>query len=535
MIRARWLLSLAVVATAALTGCGSSHHAAAVHHAATASKLPPQAKTPYASSQPASTGRVQAANLSGNTVASLGFELTRDGFSFENYSFVAGAELDAHAMRELFGDQVCADAPSDNCTLTEPAQQWAAQTSAEMEGGHCYGFSMTALRFFTHNLSPSTFGAPTVYQLPFSSTLQSEIAYGWANQTLTDVQNQIVHLTPTQTLRFLEQAMAKGQTYTMGILNQSDGHAVTPIAIIDHGGGKFGIEIYDNNFPGVPREIAVDTNADTWSYYGATTPGVDAYQWDGQGTNNPMLLEPLSAIEHQHACPFCTTGAGGAGGNRMLRVTLTGNPDQHGHLLIRTADGHEIGYANGRLVNTIPGARAFVPQLTQDWKAHPEPIYLVPDTGALQVTLQGAGATGHDKAAVQVTGPGFGASILGLVPSAGSTDRISLGAGGRSLSVSASGGSGPAPTVQLAGTSGRTSTEAVVTPKAFGSGARVTVSLASSSNRLSVSTAGAAQTAPVALTVQRATPSGGTSVHKAGVNLSSSRPTAFTLGLNRTS
>ncbi|MGI9188064.1 MAG: hypothetical protein ACR2J9_11220 [Gaiellales bacterium] len=39
------------------------------------------------------------------------------------------------------------------------------------------------------------------------------------------------------------------------------GHAITPIALSDRGGGLFDIAVWDNNFPGRVRAVHVDTNA----------------------------------------------------------------------------------------------------------------------------------------------------------------------------------------------------------------------------------------------------------------------------------
>jgi len=251
------ILPMAIAVT--IAGCGSSSH----QHTVLAAKQ----LAPYANDRSAVTGHVVAAHDTGTVVSSLGFELGRDGFSFENYGFIAGVEIDQHAMRELFGNGVCAGAASDSCTLTPAAQQWAAQTEAAMAGGHCFGFSVTALRFFTHKLDPNQFGGPTTFSLQFSPQLQSELAYGWAMQELAAVRRADIADTPTGTIQFLEKALANhgGENYTMGIFKPdgSDGHAVTPIAIENLGGGQYQIDIYDNNYPGTPRAISVNTSNDS--------------------------------------------------------------------------------------------------------------------------------------------------------------------------------------------------------------------------------------------------------------------------------
>src|SRR5437588_5670890 len=142
---------IAFMAAACLLGCGGGGH-----HP-TKTKLPKQAVVRFASDRPADVGPVPGPPGTGTIVASIPFDPTRDGFAFENYGFIAGPQLTPHVMRELFGNVVCADAPSERCTLTPAAQQWASAEVDSYIGGHCQGFSVTALRFFTHNLNPSQF------------------------------------------------------------------------------------------------------------------------------------------------------------------------------------------------------------------------------------------------------------------------------------------------------------------------------------------------------------------------------------------
>ena len=487
---------------------------------------------PYANDRSAITGHVVAAHDTGSVVASLGFDLGRDGFSFENYGFIAGVEIDQHAMRELFGDGVCAGTASDSCTLTPAAQQWAAQTDAAMAGGHCFGFSVTALRFFTHKLDPNQFGGPTTFSLQFSPQLQSELAYGWAMQELTAVRKADITNTPTGTIQFLEKALANhgGEVYTIGIFKPdgSEGHAVTPIAVENLGGGQYQVDIYDNNYPDTPRAISVNTTNDSWTYNAAPNPSDPAGVYSGQGTTNPMNLEPLSAGLGTQPCPFC--GTAGASRRGMLRISLGGNPVNHGHLLITTADGRQIGYAGGRFVNDIPGESVFQPYLNQDWKAQPEPIYEVPADGPVQVTLDGVNATGTDAASVYVTGPGFGATVANLKPAAGFSDRIVVGAGGSALALHASTSTGgTAPTMQLARNLGASGSELTATPQGLAAGASLGIALMPAGHRLSVTSSGTATTGPVALSLRRVGPAGIQTVHS-GVTLGSGQTQTLSLG-----
>lgn len=525
-MRAKALLSVA--AAVLLAGCGGS--------AAHTSKIQPaNALTSFASDQTAIQGHLVSAHTTGTLEASIPFDPTRDGFSFENYAFIAGTQIDQHVMRELFGDGVCADAPSDSCTLTPAAQQWVQQAIDSTFGGHCFGFSVTALRFFTHRLDPAAFGGSTPFSLPLSAALENDLAYGFVMQQLDSVRRATFTGAPSQIIAFLEKAFKNpsAEVYTLGFYNGSssnpEGHAVTPIGVENLGGGKYNILIYDNNKPGTTQAVSVDTNAETWSYELAINPTDPSTLWGGQGTTNPMFVVPLSPGLGVQPCPFC--GAAGRSRAGVVRISLGGDPDVHGHLLI-VSGGRRLGYVNGRFVNEINGARVIRPLLNEIWKAHPEPIYEVPAGTKLSITLQGAGASGHDAAAVHVTGPGFGATVENLLPGPTSSDQITVAPGGSAVALALLGSAqNGTPTVQLARDHGRTGSVLVVTPKALAAGTQLNLRLAPSISRLSVTTSGATQPVPVAVTLRAVGPAGSRIVQNHNVGLTPGMPATFSLRL----
>ncbi len=525
-------ISIALLsAGAALAGCGGT---TSTTHSTRATAPAPHLPRLFASDQPVDKGHVVTAHDQGTVVASDGFNPAVDGFSFENYGFIAGVEINQHDLREMFGDAVCADAPSDACTLTPAAQQFAQQVSDGMLGGHCFGFSVTALRFFRHLLSQSDFGGTSTFSLGLSPSLVSEIAYGWAMQLLPAVQNAAIAQTPTNEIKILTKALANpsAELYTIGIRNPQGGHAVTPITIDNLGGGQYAIQIYDNNFPGQVRDISVDTNSDTWSYNGAPNPTVPPEEYTGQGTNNPMELFALSAGLGRQPCPFC--GSGSTAAQRgMLQVSLGGDPDAHGHLLITTANGRHLGYLHGRLVNQIKGARVYVPLLNSDFLAHPEPIYFLPaGAGRLRISLDGSGATGHDAATIHVTGPGFGTSVSNLLPQSGSTDQLSLSATTGQVSFRSSGaGSGQNPVLSLGVNHGQGGSALSVIPKTLATGAPLTVSLKPAANRVSVQAGTSAAATPVALSLTQVGSFGRKTARAVGVSRPSGGASTFSLAL----
>ncbi len=519
----------------ALAGCGGSNHHTTTHATKLTGKLPAGARVVVASDRPADVGHVVSAHVAGNLVASIPFDPSRDGFSFENYGFIAGStEIDQHVLRELFGDAVCATAPSDSCTLVPAAQQFAEEVDTSSLGGHCFGFSVTALRFFTHRLSPTQFGGSTPYSLVFSSALANEIAYGFAMQALDSVTSQILSGSPSDVIAELEKAFANpsAEVYTLAFRSgpgpNSEGHAVTPFGIENLGNGQYDILIYDNNKPGTTQAVAVDTTAETWSYNVSTNPNDPSSVWSGQGTTNPMMLYPLFPGLGTQPCPFCTSAAGARG---MVQISLGGDPDTHGHLLI-VSGGRRLGFVNGHLVNQIRGARVILPLLNEDWHAHPEPIYEVPAGRQLSVTLQASGVTGLEPASVHLVGPGFGATISNLSAGPASSDQIGLSPSGTSISLRTLGATQTQPpTVQLAGDRGKAGDELVLTPKALAAGTRLSLSLGASSGRVGVTSSAAIQ--PVALTVQAVGQRGAKTVQNSNVALTPGRQAKFSLRLSR--
>ncbi len=149
--------------------------------------------------------------------------------------------------------------------------------NAGMAGGHCEGFSITALRMQEQTLRPRDFGADRPIDLPIVDNvpLQSTIAENFVYQFLPSVVKGRVSGTPVHVLQTLVDALNSGdELYTLGIYKSdySGGHAITPFAVEDRGAGKYAILVYDNNFPGALRAVQVDANTNTWSYVGGTNP-----------------------------------------------------------------------------------------------------------------------------------------------------------------------------------------------------------------------------------------------------------------------
>jgi hypothetical protein len=424
---------------------------------------------------PASTPP-SAYQVTGKIIADSGFRPDTDGFGVENYGNCGQQNLTPKAMSDLFGaQQVCLSGSGADCQLDPAASKWMETTNQQMEGGHCMGFSVTALRFFSGNLSPSDFGADSTFGLDVKSDadLQSVIAAGWVYQFLPRVTNNELAGTPNQLLGSLVQSLKSdksnrgnaypnsGPLYTIKIFNNEGGHAVTPYAVEDKGDGKYAVLIYDNNYPGIPRAIQFDSNANTWSYNAATKPGEPSALYTGDANSvGTMRLDPTGPGEFSpqqfdftNSPNVSSAGSAGSAGSTTLynQISLLGDPSNHGHLLIRDKDGRETGFVNGRIVNQIPGVKVEQIASLDNWASTPEPNYLIPASEkAITVFVDGSDLTKADKETLTLIGQGFYTEVSDLKLRPGQRDGIYFTGDGKGFVYRTAPGQDQSPTVASA-------------------------------------------------------------------------------------
>jgi hypothetical protein len=319
------------------------------------------------------------------------------------------------------------------------------------------GFSVTALRFFAHNLPINPFGASSTFGLPIRGNLglQSLIAQDWVFQDLQSVQSRKVAGTPTRVLQALVSALqisgksaysgngygSRGELYTLVIFKAdgTGGHAITPYAVENQGNGHYVILVYDNNFPGVTRPFYVDTNTDTWKYVGGINPSDTNELYNGDATTQNMSLLPTSPGVGPQTCPFCNggpasgssgTSAGSIGGaQKYYQVTLTGNPKNHAHLILFDQQGHHTGFYHGKIVNQIPGAEVVQTLSSQTWSSAPEPAYRVPLNTIVGVVIDASDLTKPDNESITLLGPGVYGGVEDIQLFPGERDVIAFGGG----------------------------------------------------------------------------------------------------------
>lgn len=456
-----------------------------------------------------------SAAASAAVVADNGFRPNPNGFSFENYGNDAGyRNLTSSEMQRLFGPGVCANrasattsepAPTQetghsrasrppkpgssgsggaggssapaftasgglaadpaSCNLTPDAQAWMDTQNREMGGGHCNGFAVLSEELYKNQSPFDPFGPGSTFSYPIqgNSQLQRAIAYAFVYQSLTSVVSKRIHADANTILAKLQEALTptNSETYTLGIYKPdgSGGHAITPYAIEDLGNGLKAIDVYDNNYPDQPRQVMVNTTANTWSYSGASNPALkqDLY---GPGANDPRLeIDPttpgLGVQPPEFGKPGGNLGAADRGGaasatSRLDTVSLQGNLHYHSHLVIDDGPGHRVGIVAGQIVNTFPGA--FVQPVLQgniDYSETQEPLYLIPSRN-VKLTIDGSRLPRRDTETLSVIGDGQDIVVQSLGIGPGQRDVLRLLDGASRFTFTAAGrGSSGSPVLRI--------------------------------------------------------------------------------------
>jgi len=398
-------------------------------------------------------------NTSGNYVAAApNYAVKVNGFGFENYGSDKPVEnLTPAEVRRMFGDQACASLEGETCILTPSAQQWMEQINKDMGGGHCEGMAVLSLLLYLQKEKPADFGGDVAFNIKLDSNdkLQREIAYWWATQAVEPVQSAEIKKTPNEIVDLLKESFKEGsgETYTIGITKRdgTGGHAVTPWAIEDRGGGKFWILVYDNNWPGVNRAIEVDHEKNTWLYEASTNPSEPADTYDGDAETVSLTLAPTSKRFGTLACPFCanageTSHAGLARLTRLVEAAQQYNQiwlDGEGKLLITDAQGRHYGYVNGKFVKEIPGVKSFTVRSGDLWKTDESPTFLVPTGMAFTLTVDGTGLKQATTTDVVMIGPGYDLGVEGVKLEPGQQDTLTFSPDGSKLTYKTNGSESP--------------------------------------------------------------------------------------------
>jgi hypothetical protein len=406
----------------------------------------------------------------GNVVADSGFRPENHGFVFQNYGSVLSngsqpTNLTVDDLRSMFGDAVCQSTANGTCTLSPGAKAWLDQTNQQMTAGHCYGFAVASSLLWQDKLAEQDYGGTATpgLRITDNQSLQRRIAVDWASQLVDSVRSKIVTGTPNDVLNRLMTELRPGpaELYTVAFWKPdgAGGHAVTPFAIEDRGGGQFSLLIYDNNWPGETRDIKFDTNTNTWAYAAALNPDQPHELYEGTADTKSLALYPTFPGLGPQPCPFCETRTVGGGvtlsdaaashaeevGDTLKasavstqEIFLYGSHVEHPDLLVTDDAGRRLGFVDGKLVQEIPGGRVAFTLATENWAMKLAPHLIVPAEKRYRITLDASALTKQRTETLGVIGPGFNMSIPDLRLRRGDRDTLILGANGESITYSTS-------------------------------------------------------------------------------------------------
>jgi hypothetical protein len=371
-------------------------------------------------------GPAAAQSVDGKTVADLGFRPDKNGFSFENYGPPPQTDLTAADLRRMFGDAVCVDTAGGDCKLSPAGADWMKQMNKAMRGGHCEGMAALSLLLHSGRASAGAFGggaSAVDLKLGGNVALQREIAVWWSTQATLPTAGAEMRITPNEVVDLLVDSFtSKSELFSMGIYKRgtpSAGHAITPYAVVDQGGGKVAIMVYDNNWPKQPRAVQVDRNANTWHYSAATNPSEPEGLYEGDAGTKSLTLTPTSVRLQPQACPFCDK-VGTQSGGKEVKGNAAATPAQEydeiwlegdGHLMLTDAQGRRTGLVGGQLLLEIPGVVVDQQKAATTWTDDEDPFFFVPSGTGTTITIDGTGLKKPGVADVTVVGPGHALAV----------------------------------------------------------------------------------------------------------------------------
>ena len=322
----------------------------------------------------------------GKTLADTGFRPSKDGYKFENqggsYPHTPPV-LTSQDVAKMFGGNACIKGNDPGCKLKPVATEWMGMVNRAMNAGQCEGMAVSSLAFYKKLYNPASFApnAKSTHDLTHAET-SALIGYFWAYQMTdpvrTDKVRSLETMTPVSAEETLVDMMKRNELAVIAIRSRHGGHAVTPYAVEDRGGGIHWIDIYDNNWPDRERHIVIDHNQNKWSYELASlNPDIPREPWSGDASSHTIAVTSLADRLQKPDCPFCAS-------HKKTVVSYGTNG-----IVVSNGEGKKVGREGDQIVNEIPGAEVFEVAGYIDGEPAMEPIYSVPDDGDYQVAIVG--------------------------------------------------------------------------------------------------------------------------------------------------
>ncbi|MEN9746957.1 MAG: hypothetical protein RL729_1429 [Actinomycetota bacterium] len=226
-----------------------------------------------------------------NQSASLGFDVSRDGFSFSNWSgLTADDALTFANMAKLFSKSAtCVEDPLDaTCTLRSGQRINLSAINAFLAQGRCEGMTVLAARLFLYpkeikKLDPTANN--TINLTPKASA--REIAYYSVTQVLPEIQGFTARTIMKQPYVIAQEIAFRiklKRPVSLGVYGPNFAHSVMPFAVkISPRETIF--SVYDPNFPNQIRTLKLNNIRGEWIYDSAVYPdgSYGSLTWKGPG------------------------------------------------------------------------------------------------------------------------------------------------------------------------------------------------------------------------------------------------------------
>jgi hypothetical protein len=369
-----------------------------------------------------------------------GFDPAEDGYRFADWGEHPDNEQEFTFadLRRMFGDEAVFQRDGAEYVPDPAAIVWLERVNELLKGGHCDGFTTTALRFFIGLDDPATFqkGATMPNDLSFDSVYR-HITYYWVLQVSNPVaitQARSVQKTPVEVLAQVHEAIANDaiEPTTLILFNRelTVGHSVTPYRVEQQDDDMYRIYVYDGSYPNdTMRYVEVNVTENTWRYQKR-----GKRMWDGDATSHTLGAVPLSTYSQPPECSWCKQSSALQGEDELPRVQTWATGSRN--LVITDAQGRRVGYRDGERINEIPQAlRSLLPAALD---ASSQVVYHLPVSSHYTLLLEGQdGEEGEHDGSITQAGPGYvvGVDQVSLAPTV--SERLVVAEGGTEITYTA--------------------------------------------------------------------------------------------------
>jgi hypothetical protein len=229
-----------------------------------------------------------------------GFRTKRDGFSFANWGGVSEATgiSPAHVLQLFRNAGRCsADLVNPSCVLRNGLVITHDHLEEHLAAGRCEGMAILAGRIFLRRtkLSHLSQTASRTNELTVEEA-GDEIAYWWASQLADNIIDYSIEHRQVSTHKLAHEIILRMQQkimVTIGIYTRNWSHSVLAIKG-SYRSNVTKITVYDSNFPGETRILAINHFKNTWTYKNALMADGTLANVAGRGAGGldyvPVLL-----------------------------------------------------------------------------------------------------------------------------------------------------------------------------------------------------------------------------------------------------